>query len=38
MASEDRNNECDICGALMLEFNCELICPNCGYKRDCTDP
>jgi rubrerythrin len=29
---------CDICGNEMLDFNCELLCPNCGYRRDCTDP
>lgn len=29
---------CDICGHEMIERNCELICPNCGARRDCTDP
>lgn len=29
---------CDLCGAEMQNFHCELICPNCGYRRDCTDP
>ena len=29
---------CDICGHEMIEHNCELICPNCGARRDCTDP
>ena len=29
---------CDICSGEMQEFHCELVCPNCGYRRDCTDP
>ena len=29
---------CDLCGAAMIDFNCELICTNCGYRRDCSDP
>ena len=30
--------KCDICGAVMIEWNCALICPNCGFRRDCSDP
>jgi len=29
---------CDICGVEMYDHNCKIVCPNCGYKRDCTDP
>jgi hypothetical protein len=29
---------CDLCGARMLEHHCKLVCPNCGYMRDCSDP
>ena len=29
---------CDICGHEVIEWNCELICPNCGARRDCSDP
>jgi len=29
---------CDICGTVMLERNCKILCPNCGYTRDCSDP
>ena len=29
---------CDICGSLMYEHNCKIVCPTCGYKRDCSDP
>lgn len=29
---------CELCGTKMYEHNCKIVCPNCGYKRDCTDP
>ncbi len=29
---------CDLCGAVMLNLHCKLICEQCGYKRDCSDP
>ncbi|MDG2282457.1 MAG: hypothetical protein P8L45_05020 [Longimicrobiales bacterium] len=29
---------CDLCGAQMLNLHCKLICKQCGYKRDCSDP
>ncbi len=29
---------CDICGAEMFERHCRILCPNCGYQRDCSDP
>ena len=29
---------CDICGQRMSERHCKIICPNCGYTRDCSDP
>lgn len=29
---------CDLCGAPMLDFHCKLICRQCGFKRDCSDP
>ena len=29
---------CDLCGAAMFDHNCKIVCPNCGYKRDCSDP
>lgn len=31
-------HDCDLCGTRMYEHNCKIVCPNCGYKRDCTDP
>ena len=29
---------CDLCGASMKEWHCRIICPECGYQRDCSDP
>jgi glycine oxidase len=29
---------CDLCGAAMTEWHCRIICPECGYQRDCSDP
>ena len=29
---------CEICGfPLVLEHHCKIICPNCGFTRDCSD-
>ena len=30
--------ECEVCGTEMFGLHCKLICPNCGYRRDCSDP
>ena len=30
--------ECELCGTDMFGLHCKLICPNCGYRRDCSDP
>lgn len=35
---EPSGEECEICGAEMYGLHCKLICPNCGYRRDCSDP
>jgi uncharacterized Zn finger protein (UPF0148 family) len=29
---------CEICGGRMIERQCKILCPNCGYTRDCSDP
>jgi hypothetical protein len=29
---------CELCGTVMYDHNCKIVCPNCGYKRDCSDP
>ena len=34
-AASDRT--CDLCGAPMYSVHCKVICPACGYKRDCSD-
>ena len=34
----DPSLECELCGAEMLSLHCKLVCPNCGYRRDCSDP
>lgn len=31
--------ECECCGATMYyTAACKIQCPNCGFKRDCSDP
>ena len=29
---------CDVCGGPTHELHCKIICRNCGYTRDCSDP
>lgn len=29
---------CEICGQRMSERHCKIVCSNCGYTRDCSDP
>ena len=29
---------CDLCGTRMKEWHCRIVCPACGYQRDCSDP
>jgi hypothetical protein len=29
---------CDLCGGTALERHCKIVCLNCGYQRDCSDP
>lgn len=33
-----KSERCDICGTSMLDLHCKLICRQCGFKRDCSDP
>ena len=28
---------CEICDTEMYEKHCKIICPNCGFKWDCSD-
>jgi hypothetical protein len=42
MTGHDTNLEniqkCDVCGASWyIEWKCQIICPNCGSKQDCSD-
>ena len=32
------SGECEVCGYRMYGLHCKIICPNCGYRRDCSDP
>ena len=32
------SEECEVCGTEMYGLHCKLVCPNCGYHRDCSDP
>ena len=29
---------CERCGERMQEIHCKIVCPRCGYTRDCSDP
>jgi ribosomal protein L32 len=29
---------CERCGEPMEERKCKILCTNCGYYRDCSDP
>ena len=29
---------CDVCNAPTAEVHCKVVCPNCGFTRDCSDP
>ena len=37
-ALEASEEECELCGTKMFGLHCKLVCPNCGYRRDCSDP
>ena len=31
--------ECEVCGSVMRYVAaCKILCSNCGYRRDCSDP
>jgi rubrerythrin len=38
MRIEPDVHRCDVCGSRMRDIHCKLICPQCGYTRDCSDP
>ena len=35
---EPSGEDCEVCGSEMYGLHCKLICPNCDYRRDCSDP
>lgn len=30
-------SRCPICFSMMFGAHCKMVCPNCGYKEDCSD-
>lgn len=34
----DATVPCELCGAPVLERHCKIVCRNCGFMRDCSDP
>ncbi len=41
-AKEEETQEepqvCDVCGAPVIMVHGKIVCRNCGYTRDCSDP
>ncbi|MEZ4417415.1 MAG: gamma carbonic anhydrase family protein [Gemmatimonadota bacterium] len=37
-APDDALQVCERCGFSMYDRHCKVVCPNCGYLRDCSDP
>ena len=35
---EPSGERCEVCDTEMYGLHCKLVCPNCGYRRDCSDP
>ena len=29
---------CELCGGPVLDRHCRIVCLNCGFQRDCSDP
>ncbi len=29
---------CWVCGAAVNKRHCKIVCPRCGFMRDCSDP
>jgi hypothetical protein len=36
--AQPAGEDCEVCGTEMYGLHCKLVCPNCGYRRDCSDP
>lgn len=37
-APKPSGEDCEVCGSEMCGLHCKLVCLNCGYRRDCSDP
>jgi len=35
---ERDDRECWVCGAQVEYRKCKIVCPRCGFTRDCSDP
>lgn len=33
----DATSTCLICGTPVFGLHCKVVCPNCGYREDCSD-
>ncbi|MER3457276.1 MAG: hypothetical protein C4309_00135 [Chloroflexota bacterium] len=29
---------CWVCGGPVIQLHCKIVCKNCGFMRDCSDP
>ncbi len=36
--AKENEEKCILCGGETEENKCKIICKNCGWKRDCSDP
>lgn len=35
---EEDDSRCWVCGAPTIRIHCKIVCPVCGFRRDCSDP
>jgi len=35
---QEEESRCILCGGATIGIKCKIICKNCGWKRDCSDP
>lgn len=33
-----KTETCEICSFETIKLHCKIICKNCGFMRDCSDP
>jgi hypothetical protein len=34
----DDDDYCWVCDAPVIKRHCKIVCPRCGFTRDCSDP